>query len=177
MFKEVSIMDNESLPPELEEMLSKVRLKEPPKEAMADYLSGVNAKIDRGPVGTNFGFPQVGILLLVGLAFAFGIIYLFGLNPKKEPIQLIPQVQSERINPPAPELVTGQTAVVSQTPQPASGELSLEDQMALLETFGEETGSTTIEFFGNDELLDEVALLDSVEFSAFEGVQTSTAAV
>ncbi len=168
-------MDNESLPPELEGMLSKVRLKEPSKETMAGYLSGVNAKIDRGPVGTNFGFPQVGILLLVGLAFAFGIIYLFALNPNKEPIQVAPQIQSEMATPSAPKFATEQAETTSQVTQQASGELSLEDQMALLEALEEETGSDTIDLFGDDELFDEIALLDNVEFSAFESAQASTA--
>lgn len=161
-------MDNESLPQELQNVLSRVKLKEPSPELMVNYLSGVNAKIDRGTSGPSFGFPQVSVLLLLGIAFTFGIVYLLALNPKKEAVG--PMIASQAQSEPAQKAET-----TAQTLEVVSAQLSLEDQLTLLEAMGEESTNETIDLFGNEELLDEAALLDDVEFSDFGAVQTPAA--
>lgn len=170
-------MDKESLPQVLEEALSRVRLKTPSREFMADYLSRVNTKIDHGIPAPSFGFPQMGVLLLVGVAFAFGLIYLFALSPKKEPaIPAVSQTQSVADRSSVPEKEGQATQATVTTAKPVSDELSLKDQMTILEALGEESENETINLIGEDELLDEITLLDEVELASLESVQPTAVA-
>ena len=166
-------MDKESLPPELEGFLNKVKLKEPPRELMSDYLSGVNAKIDRGVSGKSFGFPQTVVLLLAGAAFVAGVVYLLAFHPKKDTeIQIAPAVVSRPL---IPEESAAQT--IERAVPKVAEQLSLEDQLTILEALGEESEKETLETIGNEELLDEAAFLDDIEFSGLESIQAPAAGI
>ncbi|MBI1977719.1 MAG: hypothetical protein HYS55_03090 [Candidatus Omnitrophica bacterium] len=149
-------MNQEELPPELEKILKRVKLKEPPERLMKDYLSGVNAKIDRRGQGFHVSFPQVALACVIGLSLV-GVLYLtFMARPKaielvSEPIQ---KVEAK------PQVV----AVESQV-QATQKALSVEEEMAVLEAFSEEHGEGVAEFFGDEEMFEDLSQLDEVELA------------
>ncbi|MBI4394701.1 MAG: hypothetical protein HY583_00740 [Candidatus Omnitrophica bacterium] len=140
--------NQEPLAPELEQLIKQVKLKEPSKERMTDYLAGVNAKIDRGAPPTSFGFPQVAVILAVGLVMA-GLAYFYWIRPSS--VGADPRVRPQE---------NGQ----AQGPAPTTPSLSIEEEMAVLEAFGEEYDSEIQDLLGDDETLEELAQLDEIEF-------------
>ncbi|MBI4000057.1 MAG: hypothetical protein HY351_05520 [Candidatus Omnitrophica bacterium] len=164
-------MDKEHLSPELEQLIRKVRLKEPPEGLMADYLAGVNAKIDRGASGSHFGFPQVAMVLAVGLALA-GAAYFYWVRPQTQSapdVETTTFVVSETSVQP-----NNEATVLDNTEQPLSSEipstpvqksLSIEEEMAVLEAFGEELDEEGIDLLGDDEVFEELGQLDEIELS------------
>ena len=151
-------MNQEQLDLELKQLVSKIRLKEPPQKLMENYVSEVNTKIDHEMKNSSFGFPQLTVLLAVGFALA-GLVYFFfvSTHPRIEPA-------------PVAALASRTSAAAGF---PASEDLSLEDQMALLEAFSGEYESETADSFGDDELLEELASLDELELSYTRSSQTS----
>lgn len=156
-------MEEERLTPELEKLLKQVRLKEPSQELMADYLTGVNAKIDRRMSAPHFGFREGVLVFAVGLILA-GLFYFL----------LAPSLNHE----PTPKLVTSDSE--SNLPQglqaiivPPPAELSLEEELALLEAFEEELSDQESDWLEDEELLEELALLDELEISGASGAQVA----
>ena len=160
-------MDQDELSLELKKLLSKVKLKEPPREIMANYLSEVNAKIDGGIKNSHFNFPQFATVFAVGVILA-GLFYLFSPRSQVKPVlETKPAVQKVQdlltTVPQAPP-----TQVIS-TQKP----LTVEEKMAVLEAFGDEFSDESVDLFGDDEVLEELALLDDMELSPQLSAQAS----
>ena len=171
-------MDQDKLSPELEKLLKQVKLKEPSKDLMADYLAGVNAKINQQSGMPHFGFPQVTLILAVGLVFA-GIFYFVIARPLNhdEAPAIQPTVSvishSEERSDEESKTETLRFAQGDNIPKALHSvsipvqeeELSLNDELALLEAF--EGGSSDEEdnALGDEDLFEELALLDELEIS------------
>ncbi|MBI4372810.1 MAG: hypothetical protein HY585_03690 [Candidatus Omnitrophica bacterium] len=140
--------NQEQLSPELERVIKQVRLKEPPSEFMADYLAGVNSKIDRGVPHSQFGFPQIAMVLAIGLVMAGVAYFYFGYEPRASQVKVIPDVS-------------------------ISKPLSVEEEMMILEAFSEELADGTGDPFGDDEILEELWQLEEIEFLGGPSAQTS----
>ena len=146
-------MEQEELSPELKKLMGKVKLKEPSPEVMANYLSEVNAKINKGIKSSHFGFPQFAVVFAVGLVFA-GSLYFFLGRTQKQPVS--------------------DTGTVSSIPQPAQAKavvsskkpLTLEEEMAILEAFGDESSNESTGTFEDEDPFEELAMLDDVELSS-----------
>lgn len=147
-------MDKEGLSPELEQLLRKVRVKEPPQELMADFAKGVNERIDRGAAGPGFGFPQAGVVLAVGLVLAGAVYFLVGRIPVQPALQ---PVRSSLIRP-----------VVADVSAPAlsAADLSIEEEAVLIEELDEGFLDEVIEAMGDEDLLDEIDFMDTLELAA-----------
>ena len=150
-------MNQEKLSPELEKILNQVKLKEPPRELVKDYVEGVNLRIDRKLRQPVFGFPQLVLAFAVGAA-TVGIFYWVvqgRLRPGTSE-ELFPMTQ--RVG----TVVESEKAVQ----KPAQGKpLSLEDEMAILEAFGEDIQNGTADLVSDDEVYEEIAFLDDIELS------------
>src|SRR3989338_1353316 len=132
-------MDQEELTPELEKLLKQVRLREPSQELMADYLAGVNAKIERRMNAPHFGFREAVMVVGVGLILAGLFYFLFAPSLSQERAPEIQPALSQTQN--EEEAVSEQATpdVESNLPQepqtitvPTSEALSLEEELALL---------------------------------------------
>ena len=160
-------MEQEELSPELKKLISKVKLKEPSPEMMANYLSEVNAKIDKGVKSLPFGFPQFAVIFAVGLVFA-GSHYFFLGHAQKQPVSDTGTVSMQS----AAE--NRRTETVSSVPQPAQAKvvvssqkpLTLEEEMAILEAFGDESSNESTGTFEDEDPFEELAVLDDVELSS-----------
>ncbi len=163
-------MDQEKLTPELEKLISKVKLKEPPREMMTNYLSEVNTKIDQGIRSSHFGFPQVTGFFVIGLTLA-GVLYFFLMHPaahvKEVSVEKNIADRSQEVTSPITSYIQTSTAPVSQK------SLTLEEEMAVLEAFGDEFSDESVGLFGDDEALEELTVLDEVELSPGFGNQAS----
>ena len=156
-------MDKRELDPELEQLISKVKLKEAPQELMRDYLSGVNAKINQGMKEPYFGFPQFAVVCVVGLALA-GLIYFVVVHGR--PVTPVPETVREA------EVVSPHPSQPEVFQQTLPKLLSIEEEMAVLETFAEEHSEDTAELFGDEEVFEELAQLDEAELSTASSIQT-----
>lgn len=160
-------MDQDKLSPELEKLLKQVKLKEPPKDLMADYAAGINAKIDQQAGRPHFGFPHVAMALAIGLVFA-GVFYFViarPLNHNEAPVlQAVPtQVEKQEM----PESVVPEA---SQSVAPIQDrDLSLEEELTLIEAFEGEFLDEEDAALGDEDLLEELALLDELEISNASG--------
>jgi hypothetical protein len=175
-------MEEERLTPELEKLLKQVRLKEPSQELMADYLTGVNAKIERRMSAPHFGFREGVLVFAVGLILA-GLFYFLlapSLNheptPEIQPViarhdQIEPEAISEIASLPPqsasdpPRILAGPTVARNDERIPEV-DLSLEEELALLEAFEEELSEQESDWLEDEELLEELALLDELELSS-----------
>lgn len=170
--------NKEELTPELEQLISKVKLKEPPQELMKDYLSGVNAKIDQGIKSSYFGFSQFTVFLVIGVVLA-GVFYFFLVRLQVKPVLEVKPATVQRsvktasvIASEAPAKIHGgsvQQVVADNDKNQASTQkpLTIEEGVAVLEAFGDEFSDESPDVFGDDdEALDELAVLDEVELSA-----------
>ena len=170
-------MDAEMKDPEIEKLLSKVRLKEVPGRRMEGFLAGVHERIDRGVGKPGFGFPEAALVLAIGLAFAGGIYFLVLRAPAK------PATQPVVVSMPAPVLPVARppkdgSAIFSAkgrirhyaggvADNDRGGEaLSLEEESAIIEAFDEGSEEDLIEVLDDQGLLDEIDFLDTIEFSA-----------
>ena len=197
-------MEKEPLTPELKRLLEKVKLKEPPRTLTADYLAGVNARIDQRAKGVHFGFPQLTIFFVAGLALA-GALYFF-LKPMPNPQPQNPHVIASALPAGRQEAPVDQAAVgrlviwhrsVGSAKQSQNSEiasalpetlprndgiaqkplktLSVEEEMAILEAFSEESGNQVGDLFGDNESLEELSVLDELELSPSKSVQSAGA--
>ncbi|GEM_PF-4845117 len=141
------VMKENQLDSQVDKLLSEIKLKEPRKEEMTDYLSKVRLKIDeRKSHPQNYFFP-----LGVAFALTFAIYFMVQVQPKKEPTLF-------------------QTA--QKVSEPGTGKkfqksLSLEEEMAVLEAFSEEYPAGTSDLLGDDETMNDLVLMDEIDFSSF----------
>ena len=140
---------------QLEKILSEVKLKEPKREEMNDYLSQVRQKIKVQTDYPRFHFAP----LIVGLIFVAGLCALVYFNIK-------PKIQKESL----PEVST----VVKQAPQTLNKTFTLEEEMKVLEAFSQEYPADTGDLFGDQEAAEEIILLDEVELSHLPAASSST---
>lgn len=146
-------MENEALGPQWEKVLEKTRLKEPPDALMKDYLSQVHQKIDRRHSSWPVGQPILGCIVVGALALAVAAFLFL----KPEPTREVAPVASVAIEPfIRPVVQRSETA-------PSKSGLSVEDQMAILEAFGEEIEDEIVDLLGDEELAVEAAFLDETE--------------
>ena len=142
-------MKKENLDPELESLVEKVKLKAPSEVLMKDYLSGVNAKIDRSLEHFQFGFPQFVAVCAVGAVLA-GLGYFIFNRP----------------NTVVPATVRKPNVTHSSSVQPPAKLLSLEEEMGIIEVFAEEHSVDTTELLDDEGVFSELTGLDEVELSA-----------
>ena len=147
----------EELAPELEKLISKIKLKEPSRELMKDYLSGVNAKIDQGIRNSNFGFPQFAVFMAIGMALV-GFLYFLFVHLQTKPVSVkTASVASEAKFETSSRKDKGQTSTQKA--------LTLEEEVAILKALGDESSDELSDVFGDEEALDELVVLDEVELS------------
>lgn len=159
-------MDQEKLSPELEKLISRVKLKEPPRQMMSRYLSEVNAKIDQGIKSSHWGFPQFGAVFAIGLALA-GSLYFFLARPQMQPAHEVKAISVQ------PSTESQKTEIASSKLPAAQKPLTLEEEMAVLEAFSDESLDESAELFGDEEALEDLTVLDEVELSRGMPAQTS----
>jgi hypothetical protein len=165
-------MDPDKLSPEVEKLLKQVKLKEPPQDLMADYVAGVRAKINQQSGGPHFGFPHAAFILALGLAFA-GSVYLISMRPLNYDEVPVIETQEQK----ASELVAAQSQTnVPETDQNTNipvqeRELSIEEELALLEVFEGEFLDEEGVILGSEDLFEELAFLDELEISSPSSIQ------
>lgn len=160
--------NTDQLDPELEKLLKEVKLKEPPQDKMADYLAGVHAKIDRGPVGSGFGFPQMSLLLAAGLAL-MGLLYFLVVSPQRPPVPQVQEMTREARE--AESLPAAVSTTLEVESALAPSDLSIEEEITVFEELGEGFTDEAIDLFEEDELLEELALVDELELSLVSSPQ------
>ena len=158
--------NKEDLAPELEKLISKVKLKEPPQELMRNYLSGVNAKINQGTKGNHFGFPQLAVFLVIGMALA-GFLYFFLVLSQIKPVSEVKpvSVRQDVVSQGAQVLNLAVSKIRNSNTISAQKSLTLEEELAILEAFGEEFSDESSDVLGDDEAIDELVVLDEIELS------------
>ena len=117
-------MDEEHLSEEVKRALRDVRLKKPSEELMSDFEASVQRKIDRAQGGPVLALPQLGAVMVVG-ALVIGLLYFFMVQPtsQEKPVGTVRE------------------AAVADS---RAGEFSAEEQIAILEAFGQDIDSETI---------------------------------
>lgn len=157
-------MNQEELPPELENILKQVKLKEPPESVMKNYLSEVNARIDRHGQGFHVSFPQVVLVCVLGFSL-MGVLYLT-LVARPKPVDVTSEpVQTMEAK--------SQTITVEHKVQINQKVRSVEEEMAVLEAFSEEHGEGVAELFGDEEVFEDLSQLDEVELATPPNAPTS----
>ena len=141
---------DDQLDQQVEKLLNDVKLKQPNSEQMTDYLVGVRSKIELRQKQFSFHFVPFGIIL-VSVAAVGLIVFVLSTQPKKEsqPIPAIPEVSKSAVS----------SALDRQN-------LTLEDEMAILEAFSEEYPAETTDVLGDDGVLEDLVFIDEVEFNA-----------
>ncbi len=142
-------MNENQSDPKIEKLLSQVKLKEPKPAEMKDFLSKVHSKIELEQNQSHFHFVPIGAALVLILALS-GLIYWM-VQPKQE-IQ-IPTVS--KISEPIP-----QNAPAKQ--------LSLVEEMAVLEAFSEEYPVGTSDLMGAEGTMEDLVLIDEIELTALQ---------
>lgn len=142
-------MKDDPLDPEIEKLLAEVKLKELRPEAMQDYLSKVHSKIALKQNQTQFHFVTVSAAAAVVLALAGLIYWILAGNQIKEEVQ-IPTV-SKMVQ---PALKTAPTS-----------NLSLDEELAILEAFSEDYLSGTSDLLGDEGTIEDLVLMDELELT------------
>ncbi len=145
-------MKEDQLDPQMKQLFHEVKLKEPKREEMTDYLSKVRSKIDFKQNQTHFHFAPVGIAL-VFIAALSGLIYWVVQNQPKEKAQIsmVSKISKQVIKP-------------VSTPN-----LSLEEAMVVLEAFSEAYPNETNDLLGDEGAMEDLVLMDEVEFTVTPG--------
>ena len=162
-------MDEDKLTPEIEKLLKQVKLKEPPQELMKDYLGGVHNKINQQSGTPHFGFPQVSLVLAVGLVFAGVFYFMSARSVNHQAGYELPPVLVQAPEQTTPEMAAPSTEVslpeVQLSVSNQGTELSLEEESTLLETLESGFSDEEDEVLGDEDLFEELALLDELEIS------------
>lgn len=146
-------MNDDQLNPQLEKILKEIKLKEPKQPDMADYLSKVRSKIELKQNQSHFHFvPAAGLAFALILALCGAVYFL--VNQTKSPQ---PQIVS-KISEPAAQTASNQ-------------DLSLEEEMAILEAFSEDYPAGTSDLLGDEAAAEDLVLLDEIEFTITPAVQ------
>ncbi len=150
-------MKDDQLDPQMKQLFNKVKLKEPKRAEMTDYLSKVRSKVDFKRNQAHFHFAPVGIALVL-VAVLSGLIYWVVQNQPKEKAQ-----------------ISMVSKISEQVPKPVSTpNLSLEEEMAILEAFNEEYPNETNDLLGDEGALEDLVLMDEVEFTVTPGPSPGT---
>ncbi len=144
---------DDQLDQQVEKLLNDVKLKQPNPEQMTDYLSAVRSKISLRQNQFSFHFVPFGIAL-VSVAAVGLIVFALSSQPQKEAQQ-------------TPAVAEISKSAVS--PAPERQNLTLEEEMAILEAFSEEYPGETTDVLGDDGALEDLVLIDEVEFNATPG--------
>ena len=152
---------------------------------MKNYLTGVNAKIEFKSQ-SGFGFPQISLLILVGLTFA-GLFYFYVMPHVQKSIESLPESTTLSDAPVTPqtepqirhsersEESTELENKVSETSLGSFGlrpqddnvpELTLEEELAILEAFEDGSAETNLDLLDDEELIEELTLLDEIEINS-----------
>lgn len=150
-------MENDQLDPQIEKLLKEVKLKEPRRQEMTDYLSGVRSKITIKQNQTHFYFVPAGIVLVVILVLS-GFIYWLIQNQSKEEN---PVTTVAKISAPIAKSIS------------VSNSLSLEEEMAILGAFSDEYPNGTSDLLGDEESMEDLVLMDEIEFTVTPAQSTS----
>ncbi len=137
-------MNENQSAPKIEKLLSQVKLKEPKPEEMKDFLSKVHSKIELEQNQSHLHFAPIGVALVLVLALS-GLIY-WAVQPK----------QKIRI-----DAVSKVSEAVSQI-APVKN-LSLVEEMAILEAFSEEYPVGTSDLMGAEGTIEDLVLIDEIE--------------
>ncbi len=137
--------------PNIEKLLSQVKLKEPKPEEMTDFLSNVHSKIKLEQNQSHLHFVSIGVALVLVLALSGFIYWMVQSQPKPE-VQ-IPAVSkiSEPISQNAP-----------------AKQLSLVEEMAVLEAFSEEYPTGTSDLLGDEGTTEDLVLIDEIELTVLQ---------
>ena len=149
-------MEKDMKDPELERFMEGFRFKKPPEKIMSGYVSGVQARIDRGMPGLSFGLPLpvIGVSLIVLAGILFFILYVHPAAKHENP------VPSLQLTSPTPVQMIKTATVQRQT-------LSVEEETAILEALGVDFTDEALHSFGVEELLEESDLLDELEMPSY----------
>ena len=160
------VMKEDQLDPQVEKILREVKLKEPKKEEMTNYLSNVRSKIELKQNQSQFPVAPIGIALAVTLALA-GLIYFVVPNLSKEEAQIpvISQKSEAPIVPVAPAAVPAQAPTQS---------FSLEEELDILEAFSEEYPAGTSDLLGDDGVIEDLVLIDEIELNSISSASQSS---
>lgn len=143
---------NENQPdPKIEKLLSQIKLKEPKPAEMKDYLSKVHSKIELKQDRNQILFVPGGAALVLVLALS-GFIYWMVQNQPKPAVQ-IPAVS--KISEPIPQIVSAK-------------QLSLAEEMAVLEAFSEEYPIGTSDLLGAEGTMEDLVLIDEIELTVLQ---------
>jgi len=166
-------MDKDPRDLEMEEFLKNVKLKEPSERELSDFLSGVHTKIDRGVGRPSIGVPQVAFVIAICLA-TIGAVYVLVFGVQKQPVRVGEAVMFSADRGPAPgpvEHLTGAPAQASGAIQTADQELTIEEEQVIFDELASDPEDETIDLLDASELLDELALLDDLEFAGLSAPQ------
>ena len=135
--------------PIIQKLLGQVKLKEPKPEEMKDFLSQVHSKIELEKSPAHFNFVPVGAALALVLALS-GLIY-WAVQPKQE----IRIDAVSKISEPVSQIVPTKN-------------LSLVEEMAILEAFSEEYPVGTSDLMGAQGTIEDLVLIDEIELTALQ---------
>ena len=112
----------------IQEMMSRHRMKEPPRELMRDYEAGVWKRIEASSVRRMWTFGlAAGLSLAAALALALGLWFAPEIERKS------PAVEEPRVTVPVPELSSAEAV-------PEALFQELENELFVLEMLGEDEG-------------------------------------
>ena len=147
-------MKHENLDPELEQLVKKLKLKEPSEDVMGNYLSGINARINEQIEQSHFGFPQFATVMAISLVLVGAVYFIYTSYIK--PVKNVEAIPNSQIT----------SASSGTLPRNDAKPLSLEEEMTVIEAFAEESSKDMIELFGEDAVLEELAQMDESELSS-----------
>ena len=157
------------LDPEIGKLVRDVKLKELSEEEMSNYVSEVRTRISRHASSPVFGFPQLGLLLAVGFILA-GLVYFIVIRPQVEKAPSLKEVSLQHQT----AQTSGQPPLVQKDKKQEAKtqkQLSIEESITVLETFGEEFSDEASDLYRDDDILKELAFLDEVELSSVSSAQ------
>ena len=147
-------MKHENLDPELEQLVNKLKLKEPSEDVMGNYLSGINARINEQIKQSHFGFPQFATVMAISLVLVGAVYFIYTSYVK--PVKNVEAIPNSQIT----------SASSGTLPHNDAKPLSLDEELAVLEAFVEDSSKDMIELFGEDAVLEELTQMDESELTS-----------
>lgn len=152
-------MVQDEMDPELQQLIEKTRVQKPSDEFMRNYKSEVNTKINqalKSPPSNGFPLLLAAFILILAIAGWF-----YGSR----------QMKTVTPVPPTPILKEVAPVKPSIPETPASDVEALESEIAFLESFDSELATNPDLLYGEDSLLQDLDLLEEMEFSSAIGIQ------